>query len=148
MLFPTKLPEGDPWIVAFGLPSELDWYSFSARGGFDLPWGVGLKWPKKFDWSGIGTPVEGMNRGSVLPLDLDGERWFFHLWVQRIGDPREELYLEARWSPSDGRNLVALHGLESSPSDALVSSVVRARDWFLPERAGGHLGDTGVDTGA
>ena len=140
MLIPTSVPAGDARIVALDLPTDREWYGFAARGGFDLPWVAGLKWPKKLDWSGLGTPVDGRHPGSVLLLDVRGAQRHFHLWVQHIGDPREAVYLEARWDPAEQRNHIALRGLESNPSDALVSSVARARDWFLPERADGRPG--------
>jgi hypothetical protein len=59
--------------------------------------------------------------------------------VQYIGDPREEIYLEALWYPEERRTHIAMHGLERHPTDAQISSLARARDWFAPD---------GQDTGS
>jgi hypothetical protein len=127
-----RLAPDDPRLAALGLPQDREWYRLMARGGIDLPWDVGNKWSRKLDWSAIGTPVDTARAGSVMLLDPSGEPWHLELWSQRIGDPREGLYLEARWYPEERRNRIAMHGLEAKPSDALISSLARARDWFAP----------------
>ena len=132
MLRPTRLSPDDPRLAMLGLPPDRAWFRFVARGGIDLPWDVGRPWPRRFDWSGIGTLVETAREGSVAFPSAPGEVWHVQLWVQYIGDPREEIYLEARWHPEERRHRIALHGLESGPTDALISSVARARDWFAP----------------
>jgi hypothetical protein len=132
MLTPTRLSSDDPRLAELGLPRDREWYRLVARGGTGLPWDVGHPWPRKLDWSGFGTPVDAGSAGSLRFLDADGEAWHLQLWVQRIGDPREEIYLEAWWHPEERRNLISLHGLETNPSDALISSVARARTWFAP----------------
>ena len=133
-MFTTKLSSDDPYLALLGLPHDRKWYRFAARSGIGLPWIVGRSWPRKLDWSGVGTPVDSEGDGCVALLAVPGEPRYVQLWVQHIGDPREDIYLEARWYPEEGRNRVALHGLECNPSDALISSVARARDWFAPAR--------------
>jgi hypothetical protein len=68
-----------------------------------------------------------------LRLGAPGNEWYAQLWMQQIGDPRGAIYLEALWYPEARRTRVALHGLEQNPSDAQISSLVRARDWFAPD---------------
>jgi hypothetical protein len=137
MLRPTRLDPDDPYLAMLGLPSDREWFRFVARGGIDLPWDIGRPWPRKFDWSGIGTRVETAGEGTTVFPTASDEDWHVQLWVQHIGDPREAVYLEAQWHPEEGRNRIALHGLEADPSDALISSAARARGWFAPiERAG------------
>lgn len=132
MLRPIRLDPDDPRLAALGVPPDRAWYRLVARGGIDLPWDVGRRWPRKLDWSAIGTPVDTAREGSVALLTPSGETWHLELWAQWIGDPREGIYLEARWHPEERRNRIALHGLETGPSDALISSVARARDLFAP----------------
>lgn len=132
MLRPIRLSPDDPRLAALGVPPGRAWYRLVARGGIDLPWDVGGKWPRKFDWSAIGTPADTACAGSVALEVAPGETWHLQLWVQRIGDPREGVYLEARWHPGERRHRIALHGLETGPSDAQISSVARARGWFAP----------------
>ena len=133
MLISTRMYPDDPRLAALGLPRDRDWYRFAARGGLGLPWSVGRAWPRKLDWSAIGTPVDIPHEGSVIELGPPGDEWHAQLWVQHIGDPREEIYLEALWHPEERRTRVALHGLERHPSDAQISTLVRARDWFAPD---------------
>lgn len=132
MLRPTRLSPDDSRLAALGLPTDREWYSLVARGGFNLPWQIGSTWPRKLDWSGVGTPVEAASEANVTITTDDGETLHLQLWRQRIGDPRENIFLEARWQPEERRNRIALRGLENRPTDAQISSVARARDWFAP----------------
>ena len=137
MLISTRLSPDDPRLAALGLPDDREWYRFTVRAGLGLPWDVGRPWPRKLDWSAIGTPVDsGAREGAVLELGEPGDEWSAQIWVQYIGDPREAVFLEAGWDPAAGRVRIAMHGLEQHPSDAQISSLGRAREWFAPSEVG------------